>query len=356
MLVSAAPYWRELGVSAEVIATGSEPGPYAQDMERGGYRVHHVPVGRSPGDFLRFWRFLRGSGFDLVHQHAEGRGYWLSLTARAAAMPVVRTVHNNFPFAGNLRTRRRLQRRHLRGLGVQFVAVAPGVRDNERQLLGNPCELIWNWLDLPRFARIDPAERREARERLEIAPGTTVIASVGNCSAIKNHAAILGALAALAPRHALLYLHAGVEDAAASEREQARALGLDRNVRFLGWQREVRPVLAAADLFLMPSRFEGLGNAAIEALALGLPALLADTPGLRDLRDHFPSIRYCPPTPEGVVAALESALTAAAAGGVALPSAQLDEQVSTCRALFAPERGAREYAQLYRRVCGSGSR
>ena len=353
MLVSAAPYWRELGVSAEVIATGSEPGPYAQDMERGGYRVHHVPVGRSPGDFLRFWRFLRGSGFDLVHQHAEGRGYWLSLTARAAAMPVVRTVHNNFPFAGNLRTRRRLQRRHVAAWEFNSSPSRRGCGTTSASCSAILASSFGTGSTLPRFARIDPAERREARERLEIAPGTTVIAGASATARPSRPRGDTRCAGSARAAPALLYLHAGVEDAAASEREQARALGLDRNVR--SWV-AARGATGAGRGGPLCRAGSSLGNAAIEALALGLPALLADTPGLRDLRDHFPSIRYCPPTPEGVVAALESALTAAAAGGVALPSAQLDEQVSTCRALFAPERGAREYAQLYRRVCGSGSR
>ncbi len=344
MLVSAAPLWSAMGIAGEVIATGAEPGPFAAELSRAGFGVHHVPVGKSPADLWRFRRFLRDAGIDLVHQHAEGRGYWLSLAARSAGLPVLRTVHNNFPFSGNLRLRRTWQRRHARALGVRFVAIAPGVVENERQRFGNECELIWNWLDLSRFTPVSVPERQEARARRGIAAQRIVLASVGNCSEVKNHGAVISAMAKLSPRWDLHYLHAGVEDAAGSERRLAQELGLADRVSFAGWTRDVRDLLAAADAFVMPSRFEGLGNAALEALAMGLPALLADVPGLRDLRTLFPSIRYFAPDADALAASIDAWLSSGR-GPAATPIA---EQVDTCRRQFGAERGAAQYARLYR--------
>jgi glycosyltransferase involved in cell wall biosynthesis len=350
MLVSAAAHWRALGLACDVIATAPRVGPYAAELARAGYGVHHVPVGRWPGDFLRLRNFLRAGAYQVAHQHPEGRGYWLSIAARSAGLAVVRTVHNNFPFDGNLRLRRRLQRRHLRAIGVRFVAIAPGVAENERERFGNPCELVWNWLDLARFAPIRPDERSAARAALGIAPQRKVLLSVGNCSTTKNHAAILEALARLTPRRDLHYLHVGVEDAAASERASAEALGVADRVRFLGWTADVRVPMAAADIFVMPSLFEGLGNAAIEALAVGLPAVLGDCAGLRDLSGIFPSVRYATPCGPALADTLEAMLSAESM----LAPAQVEAQVRACRQWFDPARGAREYAQVYRSVLDRG--
>jgi glycosyltransferase involved in cell wall biosynthesis len=349
MLVSASEHWAALGITCDVVATGTQIGSFADDLRRAGYGVHHIPVGKSPADFLRFRRFLRTSDYDVMHQHPEGRGYWLSLAARSLRLPVVRTVHSHFAFTGNLRLRRSLQRRHLRALGVRFVAIAPGVQENERDRFGISCELIWNWLDLRRFTRITESERRQARVERNIAPQTRVLVSVGNCSTVKNHGVIISALALLADRWDLRYLHVGVEDALATEREAARRQGVLSRVDFLGWTQNVRGVMAAADLFVMPSAFEGLGVAAMEALATGTPTVLADSPGLRDLRSAFPTIDYFEPN----AMSLASKLTEILARPDGLTQRQRNEQADTCQRLFDPRRGAAEYARVFRELVKS---
>lgn len=59
-------------------------------------------------------------------------------------------------------------------------------------------------------------------------------------------------------------------------KEDARALGLESFVEFFGWQRDIRPFLARADIVLVPSRYEGYGVVGIEALASGVPVLSYD--------------------------------------------------------------------------------
>jgi glycosyltransferase involved in cell wall biosynthesis len=66
-------------------------------------------------------------------------------------------------------------------------------------------------------------------------------------------------------------------------RASAAAMGLDGAVRFVGMQDDVRPFLWAGDLFALPSAYEALPLAALEAAAAGLPLLVSELPGLRDL-------------------------------------------------------------------------
>jgi glycosyltransferase involved in cell wall biosynthesis len=72
------------------------------------------------------------------------------------------------------------------------------------------------------------------------------------------------------------------------EREAARTLGVWNRCRFLGKRNDVARLLSASDVFVMPSLHEGLSIACIEALAMGLPAVVSDVEGLRDLAKYIP--------------------------------------------------------------------
>lgn len=65
-----------------------------------------------------------------------------------------------------------------------------------------------------------------------------------------------------------------------------RRWALSDVVRFMGNQQDVRPYLIAADIYVMPSRFEGISITTIEAMACGVPAVLYRVPGLWDFNKH----------------------------------------------------------------------
>ena len=69
----------------------------------------------------------------------------------------------------------------------------------------------------------------------------------------------------------------------AALRYQATRLGLDDNVRFLGARDDIPDLMVAADVFVLPSRWEGLPGAVIEAMALETPVVATDLPGVREV-------------------------------------------------------------------------
>ncbi len=90
--------------------------------------------------------------------------------------------------------------------------------------------------------------------------------------------------------------------------EQAQRLGLNDKVRFLGFQQNPWPWLKHADLFVLPSRYEGLSNVLLEALALGTPVVASDCPGgIREVQDCAGGIAV---VPVGDPRALASAIIA----------------------------------------------
>jgi glycosyltransferase involved in cell wall biosynthesis len=344
MLRSAAPYWREHGVTCEILATGAAEGEFAETLRSAGYPVHHLPRRRSPAYFMDFRRFVRDGGYEWVHQHAEGASYWFGLATMSAGAKLVRTMHNNFAFTGNLRWRRAMQRRHLQSLGARFVSIAPGVQQNERDRFGIASELVMNWVDTERFLPISREERAAARARWGFTEQDLVLVTLGNCSAIKNHTVLIEALAHTQDLGHVRYLHVGLEDASCTERQLADELGVSQRIVFGGWMPNARDALAAADLYVMPSLYEGFSISALEALGVGLPALLTRVNGLRDLESLFPGLIYAKPEPQAIAGALREfcKLDIRERANIASEYPRLIQEK------FSAARGVREYCHVYR--------
>ena len=282
MLAVAADLWHEDAVEAEIAAKATEPGRYAEELQRRGYVVTTLEPQPSATLPLRLAALVRRHGVDVVHVHTEHANFWLALAARATGARVVRTVHAQFNFTGALRAERRVQRRLLRALHVTTVAVSRTVADHEKRRFGNPMTVIPNWIDTEVFHPADDVAREAARETLGIAPNAVALISVGNCHPVKRHDLILELVHRLPQA---IYLHVGAEDPAASDRTLAASLGIDSRVRFVGPTEDVRRYLLAADVFIAASDREGSSVSTSEALACGVPCLLRDLPVLREVAD-----------------------------------------------------------------------
>jgi glycosyltransferase involved in cell wall biosynthesis len=144
--------------------------------------------------------------------------------------------------------------------------------------------LIPNGLDLARFTPQPPpaAIRR--------------VVTVANLRAEKGHDTILAAVPAILDRHPdATFTFAGDGPRRDALETLARALGVSGRVRFLGECRDVAPVLAAADLFVLPSRSEAFPNAVIEAMAAGLPVVVSNVGGIPEVVRHGENGLLVPP-------------------------------------------------------------
>lgn len=348
MLRSAAPFWQQHAVFCDIVATSREIGPYASVLVEAGYKVHHLPNVRSPSFLSRFIALVRSGKYDIVHQHAERMSFWFGLASMWAGACVVRTVHSNFAFEGGLKIRRGLQRRLLNALGARFVAIGDSVQENEAQRFGLECTQVRNWADLKRLDIPTPEQRRAARAHWGFADDDFVVITLGNCAVVKNHGALLHALAQCTELRQIRYLHVGVEDAGQSERRLVRELDLESRVVFAGWLDDPSLALYAADIYAMPSLYEGLGIAAVEALSVGLPAILSEVSGLLDLRAHFPGLIYAPAHADGFATALRTAVSIA---GVQRDRC-VQEYRSSALKYYSAERGVAEYAATYASILG----
>jgi glycosyltransferase involved in cell wall biosynthesis len=130
-----------------------------------------------------------------------------------------------------------------------------------------------------------PERRRQTRQRLAIPVDATVVLNVGRQEYQKGQQILLDAAAELLPRDRnLVFLIAGRPGNETNNLVSLHDdLRLGERVRFLGHRDDVPDLLAAADVFVFPSLYEGLGGAVIEAMFLGLPIVASDLPVMREV-------------------------------------------------------------------------
>jgi UDP-glucose:(heptosyl)LPS alpha-1,3-glucosyltransferase len=144
-------------------------------------------------------------------------------------------------------------------------------------------QVIYNGVDLEAFhPRLRDDMGRVLRQKSGVDPATPLILFVGSGFARKGLPELLHALARAGRRDALLWV-VGRDKQESLLRKLAQTLGIDDRVIFFGAQSDVRPFYGAADVFALPTRYDPFPNAALEALACGLPLLTTTTCGAAEL-------------------------------------------------------------------------
>ncbi len=140
-------------------------------------------------------------------------------------------------------------------------------------------------LDFVKF-RPRPEMREEMRQRLQVPEGNFHIVMAAELNENKNQKAIIEALHLLGRKNITLTL-CGRGPALQELTGLVEKYGLTDQVRFAGFLPHMEEVLQSADCFTFPSYREGLGMAAVEALACGVPVIAADNRGTREYMKHL---------------------------------------------------------------------
>jgi len=175
-----------------------------------------------------------------------------------------------------------------RHLTTHFHAVSETARASAMGKLGLPAEkitVIERGHDPERLGAPSRTRKRQMRRAFGLTDEDQVVVNIARQDYQKGQKYLLEAAPALKRRHPRLQIMiAGRRGHASVELERLRsAQRMESYVHFLGHIDNVEDLLAAADLFVFPSLYEGLGNAVIEAMALGLPVVVTDVPALREV-------------------------------------------------------------------------
>ena len=219
---------------------------------------------------FRLVRLLKREKADLLNTHlttASWNGAWAGKLAR---VPCAAWVHGRdkktwFQWADKL------------------LAVAGSVREFliDQGVKPSKIELLYFGVDLTRFAPFDEGQKQQAKASFALSPDARTVGVVASLIERKGHRFLLEALAHLPDDVEVLL--AGEGPLEADLRARAKRLGLDGRVHFLGFQSEVKTVLAATDVFCLPSLKEGLPISIMEAQACGLVVVAAKTAGVPEV-------------------------------------------------------------------------
>lgn len=135
-------------------------------------------------------------------------------------------------------------------------------------------------LDTKKFAECN-INRKEKREELGISEDVFFVVSVGELKKHKNHEVIIRALKK-AHDTRIIYGICGKGELLEPLKNLAKDLGVEKQVLFFGYRKDIPEILHSADLFAFPSIRDGLGLAALEAMASGLPLLTSNIRGVSD--------------------------------------------------------------------------
>ncbi len=142
-----------------------------------------------------------------------------------------------------------------------------------------PCLVHGAGVEIGKTVRSDRAEKRR---ELHINPSAFVIVSAGFLNKNKNHRVVIDAVAKMR-NQSVVYLICGEGDEKARLQAQAEKQGVSGQVRLLGYRTDMTEIMAASDVFVMPSFREGVPRALLEAMDLGLPCVGSRTRGISDL-------------------------------------------------------------------------
>ena len=269
------------------VATMHGRGIYWDRLKKAGIKVHSL----SPHKFLPAylasipWRILADKP-DILHCHLIPSNIIAKPLGALLGVPVIiNHDHTNDPHRIDNKILLALDK-STNCFAHHIIAVAAACRDfltTHESIPPEKISLVPNAIDLRRFS---PGEvsRDEARARLGLPAGSRIVAGVGRLNPQKNFALFLDIAAQLAPRFPdLHFLLAGDGPEEQMLREKASALGIASRVTFSGYVADTRLVYLAADVLLMPSRYEGLPMTLLEAMAMGLPVVASKLDGIAEV-------------------------------------------------------------------------
>lgn len=149
-------------------------------------------------------------------------------------------------------------------------------------------------IDLEKFSTVEIARDIKRRE-LGLPQNTFVVLSVGELNKNKNHEVVIRAIAKI-NNPDIHYLVCGKGNLDGHLRNLSKELGLEDQVHLLGFRKDIPEICKISDVFAFPSYREGLGMAALEAMACGLPIITSNVHGIVDYSIDGETGYNCSPT------------------------------------------------------------
>jgi glycosyltransferase involved in cell wall biosynthesis len=229
---------------------------------------------------VRLESLLRSGDVDLVHAHKFGSNVWGAALGRLCRVPVVISHEHTWSFEGQI-GRRLIDRHIVSRHSDTVIAVSEADRMRMISIVGMPSErvtLIPNGIPVPH-----PRHAASVRANLGVADGAPLLVQTAVLRPQKSVGTMLEAMAILREREpAARLVIIGPGDPGALK-TRAAELGVLDAVSFIGQRDDVADIVAAADLGVLSSDFEGMPLAILEYMAAGLPVVSTSVGGVPEI-------------------------------------------------------------------------
>lgn len=236
---------------------------------------------RKPWDFVRYCRaidkfFKEHHDYKVVHLHSSSKNFMVLKKAKKYGIKI-RIAHSH---CIDFQTSSKIQRLignffkyPLKKYATNYFACSKEAGQwlfGKKVVNSDKFTVIHNAVDLKKY-KFDEEVRKQIRSDLKIDENTVVIGHVGRFVELKNHDFLVDVFYEFYKMHdnsKLLLVGTGMKEN--EIREKVKKLGIEENVIFAGFKNNVNDYMCAMDLFVLPSKTEGLGLVLIEAQASGL--------------------------------------------------------------------------------------
>jgi glycosyltransferase involved in cell wall biosynthesis len=357
----------------EITVCAFRDGPIRQPIEDLGAKVEIPTVpsyGRVwlPKDLVKVLhfrrelvRFIQDHDIDVVQTHLLGDLDFLALTLRYGTnlRGVLWTIHNvdflpisSEPWVSKLkRLVDRLLYRLLANKVDGFIAVSDEVCKAVMEQIGpihDRVVTISNGVDVKRFER--PGNKPLLCAQLGIDPNSRLITTVGRLTVQKGHSHLIEAAKTIVPccpdAHFLLIGKGELQEELQCQIQEAEVAG---SFHFLGSRDDVPDLLAATDLFVLPSLWEGLSIALLEAMAAGKPIVATAVSGTTQSMIHGETGLVIPPRDSKALADAILWMLSEPERARAMGQAAKQHVIQN----FSAQKQAMEHIALYRRLVGN---
>ncbi|MFH0069897.1 glycosyltransferase family 4 protein [Peribacillus sp. NPDC056705] len=250
------------------------------DIQRSPFSLKNIKA------YKQFKKIMKSENFDIVHCHSPMGGVLARLVSKSLGISSVIYTAHGFHFYQGASLINWLVYYPVEKFLSKFtdVLITINKEDYDRGQTFKARKVIYVpgiGVDTNKFLT-STINRDKKRAELGITKNDVVLLSIGEMIKRKNHETALKAIAKLKHKN-FVYLICGRGELENYLKELSKNLGIENNVRFLGYRNDIPEICLAADLFLFPSYQEGLPVSVMEAMATGLPIICSSIRGNTDL-------------------------------------------------------------------------
>ena len=260
----------------------NDPGFYDNEVKQLGGEIYYLPSISNVGIICyirKMINFFKEYQPDIVHSHMDWQGGFIAYAAHKAGVKkiIVHSHANQKMFEVNFiyKLMIKINKRLIKKYANYCLACSKIAGDS---LFNKGYEIIFNGIDLDKFININLKKMNDLKIEFGIKPNDIVLGTVGSLSENKNQIfliEILSELVKINEHYKLIIVGEGKEKKKLENR--VLQLNLNENVYFAGRRSEIPEIMHLFDIFLLPSKMEGLGIVAIEAQSCGLQCIISNT-------------------------------------------------------------------------------